>query len=201
MRATFFSGHDVQTAGKAPVNSPAQWRGRYSAQQHMRSSVLMCCDGRVGCTPDIGVLLTVGMHRLDHPKFYREVRRILQPGTGVFAAWTYSLPVLLATGTQEPGRPQASAARTDEGCVRCPTAAVVCRVPATTQHLAGLVTATVSICVVTCYLLMQTCCLQELLMQLYEGVLGPYWAPRRRLVEQGYRGKQGVHLWRTHHRT
>ncbi|WIA33531.1 hypothetical protein OEZ86_006655 [Tetradesmus obliquus] len=29
---------------------------------------------------------------------------------------------------------------------------------------------------------------QALLLQLYQGVLGPYWAERRRLVEAGYRG-------------
>jgi hypothetical protein len=32
--------------------------------------------------------------RFDHPRFYREVRRILRPTTGVLAAWTYPLPVL-----------------------------------------------------------------------------------------------------------
>jgi hypothetical protein len=29
---------------------------------------------------------------------------------------------------------------------------------------------------------------QALLLQLYQGVLGPYWAERRKLVEVGYRG-------------
>eukprot|EP00775_Hariotina_reticulata_P005307 gene5307-5542_t len=76
------------------------------------------------------VTVAQALHWFDHPRFYREARRILRPHTGVLAAWTYRLPVLNA-----PDHPA-----------------------------------------------------QKLLLHLYEEVLGPWWDPRRRLVDQGYRG-------------
>ncbi|KAK9824450.1 hypothetical protein WJX72_010347 [[Myrmecia] bisecta] len=75
-------------------------------------------------------LLTVGqaLHWFDLPAFYREARRVLQPG-GTLAAWGYGNNLF-------PGYPKAQAL---------------------TEHL-------------------------------YEGILGPYWSDRRKLVEQHYAG-------------
>lgn len=73
-------------------------------------------------------LVTVGqaLHWFDHDAFARELRRVLRPRTGLFAAWTYAL------ATVEPAY-------------------------------------------------------ERLMATLYDGTLGAYWSPRRRLVDTGYR--------------
>jgi len=79
------------------------------------------------------VTVAQALHWFDHPRFYREVRRILKPGA-CFAAWTYGLPTLCRKG-----------------------------------HPANAV-----------------------LWELYDGVLGSYWAEGRKDVEAAYRGIEPV---------